>query len=70
MHALVYRAESVVARAVVEDIGGGEVAARVLHTEQTSVELDTTMRVQFAEASSVSLAGKTKSAIAGLGKAV
>jgi hypothetical protein len=70
MHALVYRAESVVARAVVEDIGGGEVAARVLHTEQTSVELDTTMRVQFADASSISLAGKMKSTIAALGKAV
>jgi hypothetical protein len=58
MHALVYRGDEVVTRAVVEDIGNGEISARVLQTLQTSVELDTSMRVQFAHATSVSLAGR------------
>jgi hypothetical protein len=54
MHALVYRANTVVARAVVEDLGAGEASARVTYTAQTSVELDEQVRVQFAPATSVS----------------
>jgi hypothetical protein len=56
MHAVVYRANQIVARAVVEDLGGTEVGARVLHTAAASVELDETVRVQFAPAAAVSFA--------------
>jgi hypothetical protein len=56
MQALVYRGTSVVARALVEDIGTAEVAARVLHTSAAQVELDGEARVQFADAAAVALA--------------
>jgi hypothetical protein len=56
MHAVVYRANQIVARAVVEDVGGAEVGARVLSTSAASVELDETVRVQFAPAAAVSFA--------------
>ncbi len=68
MHALVYRNDLVVARAVVEDIGRSEISARVLHTAEASVELDTSMRVQFAQASSVTLAGRAKAVANRFGK--
>jgi hypothetical protein len=56
MHAVVYRANQIVARAIVEDVGGAEVGARVVHTLTASVELDETVRVQFAPAAAVSFA--------------
>ena len=37
-----------VARAVVEDIGGGEVSARVVHTATASVDLDESVRRSVA----------------------
>jgi hypothetical protein len=55
MHALIYRGPDVVARAVVEDIGS-EIAARVIHTQTAEVSLSIDARVQFAEATRVSLA--------------
>ena len=55
MHALIYRGPDVVARAVVEDIGS-EIAARVIHTQAAEVSLSVDARVQFAEATRVSLA--------------
>ena len=56
MHALVYRANAIVARAVVEDVGTAEASARVTYTAQASVELDQDVRVQFAQASAISIA--------------
>jgi len=56
MHAVVYKASQIVARALVEDVGGGEVSARVLQTSAASVDLDETMKVQFADAASIGFA--------------
>lgn len=53
MEAVVYRANQIVARAVVEDVGGAEISARVVHTISASVELDETARVQFASPASI-----------------
>jgi hypothetical protein len=54
MHALVYRDEEVVARAVVEDIGS-EISARVVYTQKAEESLDVLSRVQFADAAQVSV---------------
>jgi hypothetical protein len=54
MHAVVYKGQDIVARAVVEDIGS-EIAARVIYTHTAEVSLDTQARVQFAEAAQVSV---------------
>jgi hypothetical protein len=48
MQAVVYRASQIVAKAVVEDVGGTELSARVLQTSAASVDLDESARVQFA----------------------
>jgi hypothetical protein len=56
MQALIYRANTIVARAVVEDLGQGEASGRVTYTASASVELDEAVRVQFAPAASVSFA--------------
>jgi len=50
MQAVVYKANQIVARAVVEDLGTNEASARVLTTSGASVDLDATARVQFASA--------------------
>ena len=57
MQAVVYRAGAIVARAVVEDVGTGEASARVTYTSRTSVELDETVRVHFAQAAALSMGG-------------
>lgn len=62
MQALMVRAGSVVARATVEDIGTGEVSARVIHTTTTQVDLGNDVRVQFSDAAAVSL-GSMKAAM-------
>ena len=54
MQAVVYRANQILARAVVEDVGGQELSARVLQTSSASVDLDETARVQFAAPATVS----------------
>jgi hypothetical protein len=56
MQAVVYQANKLVARAVVEDVGGAEASARVLQTSQDSVDLDTTARVQFADTAGITFA--------------
>ena len=56
MQAVVYQASKLVARAVVEDVGGAEASARVLQTSQDSVDLDTTARVQFADSAGITFA--------------
>jgi len=40
----------------VEDLGGQEVSARVIHTSAASVELDETARVQFAAPATIGFA--------------
>ncbi len=56
MQAVVYSANQIVARALVEDVGGAEISARVVQTSAASVELNETMRVQFADPASISFA--------------
>jgi hypothetical protein len=64
MEALVYRQSTVVARAVVEDIGATEIATRVIHTSQPQVDLDVNVRVQFGAATMLSRAAATKASFA------
>jgi hypothetical protein len=63
MEALVYRASTVVARAVVEDIGAAEIATRVIHTAEPQLDLDVSVRVQFATPASMSLAAAGRPAV-------
>ena len=60
MEALVYRESNVVARAIVEDIGASEIAARVIHTAQPQVDLDVNVRVQFGAATALSRVAATR----------
>jgi hypothetical protein len=60
MEALVYRESSVVARAIVEDIGASEIATRVVHTSQPQVDLDVNVRVQFSAVKAMSLVQASK----------
>ncbi|HEX5126940.1 MAG TPA: hypothetical protein VFW00_09375, partial [Rhodocyclaceae bacterium] len=55
MQALMYRGGSVVARALVEDIGNAEVSARVIQTSAAKVDLGDDVRVQYSDAAAVSL---------------
>jgi len=55
MQALLYRADTLVARATVEDLGQQEVAARVIHTVQAKVDLGDDVRVHFDTTAMVSL---------------
>ena len=63
MQALLYRNDALVARAVVEDLGHGEVSARVVHLPTDRVDLGDDVRVHFDHAPLVSLqaaaAGRT-----------
>ncbi len=54
MQALLYRADQLVARAVVEDVGDGEVSARLLHTAAAQIDLGLDVRVHFDQAAVVS----------------
>jgi len=56
MQALLYRNDTLVARATVEDLGPQGVAARVIHTAQAKVDLGDDVRVHFDTAAMVSLA--------------
>ncbi len=58
MTALIYRDGEIKARATVEDIGLGEVSARVVHTSAATVDLDDKVRIQFTAAATVSVALK------------
>jgi hypothetical protein len=60
MQAVLYRANQVVARAVVEDLGQGEVSARVMQTSAVQVDLDVDVRVHFDHANVIS-AGQQRS---------
>lgn len=63
MQAIIYRAQQVVARAVVEDVGSSEVSARVLYTSAPQIDLDTDARVHFDDAEVISAAPKRTSGI-------
>jgi hypothetical protein len=56
MQALLYRNDTLVARATVEDLGQQEIAARVVHTAQSRVDLGDDVRVHFGDEAAVSLA--------------
>jgi hypothetical protein len=60
MEALVYRESTLVARAIVEDIGASEIATRVVHTTQPQLDLDVNVRVQFGAAASLSRIAASK----------
>jgi hypothetical protein len=47
MEVHVWRADALVARARVEDLGDGDISARVVHVQAATTTLDQTMRVQF-----------------------
>lgn len=55
MQAVAYRGEQVIARALVEDIGRGEVSAQVIHTVSARVELGDDVRVHFDDGAMLSL---------------
>jgi len=56
MQAVAYRGDQVVARALVEDIGGAEVSARVIETAAAQqVELGADVRIHFDDGAMVSL---------------
>jgi hypothetical protein len=63
MQAVLYRANQVVARAVVEDLGQGEVSARVMQTSAAQVDLDVDVRVHFDHASVVSASRQRSSGL-------
>ena len=56
MQAIVYRAQQVVARAVIEDIGPTELSARVIYTSANDIDLSTDVCVHFDAAEVVSAA--------------
>ncbi|MGE3511746.1 MAG: hypothetical protein AB7N65_23005, partial [Vicinamibacterales bacterium] len=64
MEALVYRGTTVVARALVEDVGATEIATRVVHTIEPQLDLDVSARVQFSDAAAVSLVAASRPAVA------
>jgi hypothetical protein len=47
MHVLMYAGSAVAARAIVEDLTSGSVAARVTQTQAPTVQLEANARVQF-----------------------
>lgn len=55
MQAVIYKGESIVARAVVEDHGASEVSASVIHTSAAKVDLGDDVRIHFDSTASVSL---------------
>jgi hypothetical protein len=61
MQAVLYRANKIVARTVVEDARDDEVTAKVLYTSAAQVDLDVDLRVQFDNASVISAAGSRTS---------
>ncbi|MGE0348876.1 hypothetical protein [Hydrogenophaga sp.] len=50
MQAMIYKADQLMARATVEDVGQGEVSARLVHTRSVQIDLDTDVRVHFDQA--------------------
>ena len=57
MQALLYRGDSVVARARIEDLGSLEISAQIIHTATAKVDLGSDVRVQFEHDATLSLTG-------------
>ncbi|HNQ03536.1 MAG TPA: hypothetical protein PKH69_02885 [Thiobacillaceae bacterium] len=55
MHALLYRGGTLVARALVADLGQREIAAQVVHTAAARVDLGDDVRVQYSHTEAISL---------------
>lgn len=55
MQALLYRGSTLVARALVEDLGQQEIAAQVIHTSTAKVDLGDDVRVQYEHSAAISL---------------
>jgi hypothetical protein len=55
MQAVIYKADTIVARALVEDHGQSEVSANVIHTSAAKVDLGDDVRIHFDSAAMVSL---------------
>jgi hypothetical protein len=51
------------ARAMVEDVGQGEVSARLVHTSSVQIDLDTDVRVHFDQAQVLSSAAARKAGL-------
>lgn len=56
MQAMIYKGDALMARATVEDVGQGEVSARLVHTSSVQIDLDTDVRVHFDQAKVLSSA--------------
>ncbi len=63
MQAMIYKGNTLMARAMVEDVGQGEVSARLVHTSSVQIDLDTDVRVHFDEAKVLSSASARKTSL-------
>jgi len=63
MQAMIYKGNSLMARAMVEDVGQGEVSARLVHTSSVQIDLDTDVRVHFDQAQVLSSAAARKAGL-------
>jgi hypothetical protein len=63
MQAMIYKGNTLMARAMVEDVGQGEVSARLLHTSSVQIDLDTDVRVHFDQAKVLSSAPLRKASL-------
>jgi hypothetical protein len=63
MQAMIYKGNTLMARATVEDVGQGEVSARLVHTSSVQIDLDTDVRVHFDQARVVSSVSARKAGL-------
>ena len=63
MQAMIYKGNTLMARATVEDVGQGEVSARLVHTSSVQIDLDTDVRVHFDQAKVLSSAPLRKASL-------
>ncbi|QHE75795.1 hypothetical protein [Hydrogenophaga sp. PBL-H3] len=63
MQAMIYKGNALMARATVEDVGQGEVSARLVHTSSVQIDLDTDVRVHFDQAKVLSSAPVRKTSL-------
>ena len=63
MQAMIYKGNTLMARAMVEDVGQGEVSARLVHTSSVQIDLDTDVRVHFDQAKVLSSASARKTSL-------
>ncbi len=63
MQAMIYKGNTLMARAMVEDVGQGEVSARLVHTSSVQIDLDTDVRVHFDQAKVLSSASARKAGL-------